>query len=476
MKVDLLAVGGGFAGLAAANRAAELGLSAAVVERGAAPDYMCNSRVSTGAFHCAMQDAATPPEALYRRILDMTGGAARPDLARCFADNARRTLAWIEGAGGRFDRRPGRSYGLPMMAPPREMRAGLDWKASGPHRLLDALTRRLERAGGALHRGVEARSLILRGGACAGCAVEGPDGPVEIEARAVVLADGGFQADLDRLGRCISARPERIVQRNVRTGRGDGARMAEHAGAALVGLDRFYGHVLSRDAIADDRLWPYPQLDVVCASAIAVDPACRRFADEGLGGIHLANAIAGLDDPLGATAVFDAAVWESAREADIVPPNPSLVEAGGTLHAAATIEDLAGRAALEAAALEAAVRAFNAAVRSGRLDRLDPPRSDGGFAPRPIETPPFHAAPLAAGITVTMGGVAIDGGARALRADGAPVPGLYAAGSTAGGMEGGPQAGYVGGLIKAFLLGLVAAESAAAEIRPRRARTGEDGG
>ncbi len=101
-------------------------------------------------------------------------------------------------------------------------------------------------------------------------------------------------------------------------------------------------------------------------------------------------------------------------------------------------------------------------MRAGNLAALSPPRRDGGYDPVPIETPPFRAIPLAAGITVTMGGIAIDAAARVLRPDDTPIPGLYAAGSTAGGMEGGPRAGYVGGLIKAFLLGLIAAESAAA--------------
>ncbi|NQU71413.1 MAG: FAD-binding protein, partial [Rhodospirillales bacterium] len=72
--------------------------------------------------------------------------------------------------------------------------------------------------------------------------------------------------------------------------------------------------------------------------------------------------------------------------------------------------------------------------------------------------------PLCAGITVTMGGVAVDGSARVIRPDDTPIAGLYAAGSTVGGIEGGPRAGYVGGLISAFLLGLVAAESAAADL------------
>ena len=462
MKVDLLAVGGGFAGMVAANRAVELGLTAAVVERGADNHYMCNSRVATGAYHCGLLNVEEPAQVLYDRIMEITDNEARPDLARCFADNAARSIAWLEARGAAFVRHPRHSYGLPMMAPPREMKAGLDWPGSGPHKLLQSLTARLEEAGGTVLRGTEAVSLIIKDGACTGITARGPDGELTIEAGAVVLADGGFQADLDRLGKHITKRPERIRQRNTQTGRGDGARMAEAAGAALVGLDRFYGHVLSRDVMTNDGLWPYPQVDVICASAIAVDGAARRFTDEGIGGIWITNAIAHLDDPLSATAIFDATIWERARETDLVPANPSLIEAGGTVHEAGSIEALAALAGLDPVALAATVSEFNEAVRTGTLDSLSPSRRDGGYDPVPIETPPFRAIPLAAGITVTMGGVSIDGTARVLRPDDTPIPGLYAAGSTAGGMEGGPRAGYVGGLIKGFLLGLVAAETAAA--------------
>ncbi len=464
MKVDLLAVGGGFAGLVSANRAAELGLTSAVIERGAEPDYICNSRVSTGAFHCAMWSVEDPPDVLYERIMDITDGHARPDLARCFADNARRTIAWIEAHGGSFARDPNHCFGLPVLAPPRAMRAGLDWPGSGPHKLLRSLTARLEASGGTILRGTEAGALILRNGACVGVRARGADGEIGIDAAAVVIADGGFQADFERLARHVCRRPERICQRNTATGRGRGARMAEEAGAALVGLDRFYGHVLSRDAMTDDGLWPYPQVDAICTRAIVVDGAARRFTDEGLGGIWITNAIAGLDDPLSAVAVFDDALWQRARarDIDLVPPNPALVEAGATIHEAGSIAALADLAGLDPAALADTVATFNEAVRGGALESLRPPRRDGGHGATPIQTPPFRAIPLAAGITVTMGGVAVDGAARVLRADGSPIAGLYAAGSTAGGMEGGPHAGYVGGLIKAFLLGLVAAESAAA--------------
>ena len=64
--------------------------------------------------------------------------------------------------------------------------------------------------------------------------------------------------------------------------------------------------------------------------------------DEGLGGIPLANALARLDDPLGATAIFDEAIWQHAGRVEFIAPNPYLTEWGGKLYSAASIAELAG--------------------------------------------------------------------------------------------------------------------------------------
>ena len=82
----------------------------------------------------------------------------------------------------------------------------------------------------------------------------------------------------------------------------------------------------------------------------------------------------------------------------------------------------------------------------------------------PIDGPPYCAIRVCAGVTNTMGGIDIDGGARVLDRAGRPIPGLYAAGSSTGGLEGGPNAGYVGGVVKAFVLGLLAGESVAQDM------------
>jgi predicted oxidoreductase len=68
-----------------------------------------------------------------------------------------------------------------------------------------------------------------------------------------------------------------------------------------------------------------------------------------------------------------------------------------------------------------------------------------------------------------MGGVVIDEHGQALKQDGSPFPGLYAVGTPVAGLEGGPRAGYVGGLSKAFILGLLAAEHMASVMAPSRA-------
>ena len=137
-----------------------------------------------------------------------------------------------------------------------------------------------------------------------------------------------------------------------------------------------------------------------------------------------------------------------------------MVEAGGTLHRADTLAELAGKIGLSPQRLTMPSREYNAAIDAGALQKLSPPRRSDPHKPWPIRTAPFYAMPICAAITNTMGGIVVDGDARVLDKNDKPIPGLYAAGSTVGGLDGGPHAGYVGGLIKATI-GLRAAETIA---------------
>jgi fumarate reductase flavoprotein subunit len=243
---------------------------------------------------------------------------------------------------------------------------------------------------------------------------------------------------------------------------GDGIRLAEAAGAAIGGFGAFYGHVHHRAAMQNPKLWPYPHLDAVAEVALLIGPDGRRFTDEGLGGVCQANAIARLPDPLSAHLIMDDAMWQAEPKlTTTVAANSAMVTAGGALIGAPDLETLAAKIGVPGSALAETVRAHNEAVAANDFLRLAIPRSVKKHKPMALAAPPYHAVPLCAGITGTMGGVVIDAQARAQKREGGVFEGLYAVGTPVAGLEGGPRAGYVGGLSKAFILGLLAAEDAA---------------
>jgi fumarate reductase flavoprotein subunit len=458
MHFDLVAIGGGFAGLCAALRGAELGLRTAVLEAGADEGYLCSSRWAGGIFHVSYHDVKLSPDDLVAAINHQTGGEADQELAAAIAADAGRMVDWLARQGAAFTQASPIGWHRFTLAPPRLPVAGQDWQGRGPDRLLGELRRRLEQRQGRLLFGTRAAALRLECGRVVGVTAQRNDDRLDIGAGAVVIADGGFPGNAELFCKYIGPHPERVLMRHAGTAIGDGLKMAAAAGAALVGLDRFYGHLLSRDAMGNMGLWPYPQIDAVATAAIVVDRRGQRLLDEGLGGIAIANDLARLDDPLGATVICDAPIWETAGTAAQIPPNPQLSAGGGTLHRADTLAELAEMAGLPAENLAGTVAEYNDAVRFNRLHTLLPERSTRSGAVRRIETPPFFAIPICAGITNTMGGIAIDGHGRVKRPDGAAIAGLYAAGGATGGLEGGGALGYVGGLVKACVFGLRAAE------------------
>ena len=454
---DAVIVGGGMAGLVAATRAIELGLSVAVLEKGEGERYLCNARMSGGVFHVAFNDIKSSPATLRAAIDTATAGSAEDGPAQAMADKAGALVDWLGKQGARFIR-TNVAWQNYILAPPRPLRAGIDWVGRGPDVLLRQLVGIIEKRGGKIHLGARATSLLMQDGRCTGVDAETAGQAFRLTARSVVLADGGFQSNTDMLRRHITPEPAKLKQRGGVTGTGDGLRMAQAAGAAITALDRFYGHLLCRDAMHSDAVWPYPELDGIATASIVVNNGGTRFLDEGRGGVWIANTIAKQTDPLSASIVFDSKIWEGPGRSARIPANPCLESAGGTIHKAPTLAALAENAGISAAALETTVAAHNAAVRGRTFSALSPARSPEKFTPWAIETAPFFAIPVCAGITYTMGGIRIDADARVLRDDGSIIEGLYAAGTTTGGLEGGEPAAYLGGLTKAGVQGLCAAE------------------
>jgi len=124
---------------------------------------------------------------------------------------------------------------------------------------------------------------------------------------------------------------------------------------------------------------------------------------------------------------------------------------------AATAADLAEKMGVPVQAFVDTLAQYNRALTEGSLQTLPTPRSVK-VEPLPITQAPLMAIPICPGITYTMVGIDIDAQAQVLDANATPIPGLFAAGATTGGLEGGKDSAYIGGLIKSGSFGLLAAE------------------
>ena len=458
---DVVIVGGGIAGLTAGVRAAELGLRPLVLEQGEGIAYPNNSRQSGGILHIGFHDPFRTPQELEQLIARLTNGEAKPELARALAMTGARLITWLQGKGAKFMRfNPQEGYRW-CMAPPRALKAGLDWKERGPDLMLRRLALELVELGGTLQQATRVTDLLLEQGQCVG--VRGLYEGQEHTWRAnyCVLADGGFQSNKNLFERHIGAKFDAVFQRGARTGCGDGLTMALAAGAAITPGNRFYGHVLCSDARHSDAVWPYPEVDAIATAGIVIDATGRRIVDEGRSGVHLANELAAQAHTEKLFAVFDQRIWDGPGTSARIPANPLLERAGGTILRAQSAQELAEAMGVPPEIFEQTLSQYNRALAEGCLHTLPVHRSTNVPA-MPVAHGPLMAIPICPGITYTMVGIDIDGQAQVLDGQGRPIAGLFAAGATTGGLEGGEHSAYIGGLIKSGSFGLLAAERIAA--------------
>lgn len=460
-KFDLVIMGGGLAGLSAGVRARELGLSVALVEKGETDQYPCNSRFSGGVLHLAFQNIKDPASQLAKAISEATDNHADPELVLTLSGESERCVKWLQQQGARFVRAGQVIWQQWIMAPPRPISPGMDWKGRGPDVTLRTLMASFRKKGGQVFLGWEVTELLSDGEQCLGFQATHQGQEKQFEGMATLVADGGFQANLELLKAHIAPKPHQVLQRGAGNAMGDGLRLAQGLGAATSRLDAFYGHVLSQQAFSNPKLWPYPQLDELATSGVVVNSQAQRVIDEGMGGVYIANQLAHRDNPLDCHVIFDQAIWEGPGKTSRIPANPLLLSAGATFLEGETLEELAQKMGLPASALTQTIGQYNQAVQHQQTPGLNPPRSHHKLAPMPVVKAPFYALPICAGITYTTGGLLIDSHARVLRENKVPIQGLYAAGSVVGGIEGGPSASYVGGLMKALILGILAAEDVA---------------
>ena len=122
---DVLVIGGGIAGMTAANRAAELGKRVVVLEKGSEEKYPSNTRFTYGTFHINFNGPMAGEEKLGGIIETATEGYARKDLARSLVKAAPRLMQWLGGEG--IELISLGQYHTHVLSPVQRTGAGLFW-------------------------------------------------------------------------------------------------------------------------------------------------------------------------------------------------------------------------------------------------------------------------------------------------------------------------------------------------------------
>jgi fumarate reductase flavoprotein subunit len=454
---DVLVVGAGMAGFTAAVRACEQGANVLLIDKSAGELGDGNVLMASGSLRAGGKSPKTDPAELYEFV--MAEGVAYPQLAKAWSDTCGPAVDWLVSAGVKVtENAPGRIW----LDQSGEVSLAPVYKKDVGSRALMSLKKRLEQAGERYMSGVEGFKLIVDDGCVRGVVGNRLSEEIELRSRATILSTGGFSANKEMIKRYIGPHADRCKLRGSRQDTGDGLRMALAVGAKAVNLKYFYGHLISRKALTDDRFWPYPRLDAFVDDGILVNRDGNRFVDEGRGDVAVANELARSDDVTGAVLIFDHVTWEGARDdtfSNLVKtpaPNPWLLDNDGELFCHDTVEGLADLIDVDRN-LSTTLEDYNRAVKSSRANRLPVPRTG---KPKPLRAP-YYGLRVIPGITFTMGGILVSGRGEALNDEEKPIRGLYAAGDAIGGLMGGYRGGYTGGLMQAVVTGILAGENAA---------------
>src|SRR5256885_1378507 len=160
---DVIAVGAGLAGLTAANRALELGRRALVLEKQVVPRHPCASRTNGGVFHLGFRSVTTDPDELVRVIDATTGHFVERSVARALADNALRSIQWLQSFGTEFvPLQPTDGWKDFTLAPVGfHDKTVMAWQGLGADRLISRLEARVKELGGESFRGTRVTGLIV---------------------------------------------------------------------------------------------------------------------------------------------------------------------------------------------------------------------------------------------------------------------------------------------------------------------------
>ena len=420
--VDVVIVGAGGAGMAAAITVDQAGLSVLVLEK--MPYVGGNTTKATGGMNAAethYQAEQGIEDSVEQFVIDTIEGGHSindPVLVQTMAENSAEAIEWLDEIGA-----PLPKVSFSGGATNARIHAPQDGSGVGEY-LVAAFSGVLDDLGIEVLLNTTATELIAdESGAVVGVKAESATENLTINAGAVILATGGFGANEEMY---TQYRPDLLgtVTTNAPGATGDGIVMAQAVGADLVDIEQIQLHptveqttsMLITEGVRGD-------------GAILVNQNGERFINE-METRDVVSAAELEQEGCYAYVIFDQNLRDGLKAIEKYVNNGLTVQAD-------TIEGLAAELDIDPATLANTLEDWNGFVASGDDEAFG---RDTGME-HDLSVAPYYAIQIAPGIHHTMGGVKIDAEAEVINTNGEAIPGLFAAGEVTGGVHGGNRIG-----------------------------------
>lgn len=449
-ETDVVVIGGGGAGFAAAVSAKEAGADVILLEKLASVGG--NTLISGGEYAAPaneLQEKEGIEDSKEQFAKDVEEAGGDPELIKVLADNATEDAYWLrDDIGVEW-------LDSLMFFGGHSVKRSLIPAAHTGNELIKNYLNKSEELGIEVQTEADVKEILAEDGKIAGVRVETADGEMIVKAKSVVIASGGFGANDEMTNEFDNEIDEHVLSTNSPGATGDGILMAEELGA---------------DTVDMEKIQLYPICDVetgkllycgdtrLVGGALLVNKEGNRFVEELGTRREISMAIKDQTDYVGYL------LWDetSNETTGTMASNPQEAESlfeRGLMVKADTLEELAEHFDIDKDALLETVATFNE-----NSAKEEDPEFNLRMLGWQVKDAPFYMMKVAPAVHHTMGGLKINTEAQVLNKDGEWIDGLYAAGEVTGGIHGSNRLGSVA-MTDITVFGRIAGENAAANAK-----------
>lgn len=450
-ETDVVVIGAGGAGLAAAVSAHQNGAEVIVLEK--MPKVGGNTIISGAAYNAVdpkrqqLQGIEDSVDKHFQQTYEGGDKLGKPELIRILVENAYPALEWLESMGMEFTDEVFTVLGglWPRAHKPVE--------PLGTGYIKTYMNYIDNNSGIEVLLNTRATELIKENDRVVGVKAETPEGNLIVRARnGVVLATGGFSANVEMREEYNKIWPslKNLKTTNHPGATGDGIAMAKAVGANLIDMEQ-----IQLLPMGDPETGSLSgNIEQAVENRIFVNKQGKRFVDEGARRDVMTQALFEQEDAF-MWVILDSKNYPTGDVKNNFNETIDELVAAGRAYKADTLEDLAKQIGVDPDNLVEAVNKFNEAVETGGPDEFG-----RTLFQWKIDTPPFYAGARVPTVHHTMGGVEINEKTQVLDVNGNVIPGLYAAGEVTGGIHGSNRLGG-NALADITVFGRIAGENAA---------------